>query len=146
MEPRVSFITLGVVDVGVARRFYEALGLKASSASQDSVAFFNLGGVILSLFGRDALADDACVKRGETAFSGLSLAHNVNSEAEVDRVLKEAVAAGGKLLKSGQATFWGGYSGYFADPDGHLWEIAFNPFMPLDAEGRVTLPEPADDH
>lgn len=141
MEPRISFITLGVADVTRARKFYEALGLKASSASQDGVAFFNLGGVVLSLFGRDALADDAGVPRGETAFSGVSLAHNVNSEAEVDRVLQEAVAAGAKLLKSGQATFWGGYSGYFADPDGHLWEVAFNPFMPLDAEGRVTIPE-----
>lgn len=141
MEPRISFVTLGVADVTRARRFYEALGLTASSASQDGVAFFNLGGVVLSLFGRDALADDAGVQRGETAFAGVSLAHNVNSEAEVDEVLQEAVAAGAKLLKSGHATFWGGYSGYFADPDGHLWEVAFNPFMPLDTDGRVTIPE-----
>jgi predicted lactoylglutathione lyase len=144
LEPRVSFITLGVANVGAARSFYERLGLKASSASQDGVAFFNLGGVVLSLFGRDALAEDACVHRGEAGSASVSLAHNVASEAQVDEVLQEAVAAGAKLLKRGQPTFWGGYSGYFADPDGHLWEVAFNPFMPLDAEGRVTLPEPAE--
>lgn len=144
MEPRVSFITLGVANVGEARSFYERLGLKVSSASQDGVAFFNLGGVVLSLFGRDALAEDAGVQRGDAGSARMSLAHNVASEAQVDEVLEEAVAAGAKLLKRGQAKFWGGYSGYFADPDGHLWEVAFNPFMPLDAEGRVTLPGPVE--
>ncbi len=143
MEPRISFVTLGVKDVGKSRKFYEALGLRASAASQADVAFFSLGGIVLSVFGRDALASDAGVPVSEPGFSGVSLAHNVNSEAEVDRVLNEAVVAGGRLLKPGQKAFWGGYSGYFADPDGHLWEIAHNPFMPLDAAGRVTLPEPA---
>jgi uncharacterized protein len=143
LEPRVSFVTLGVDDVGRSRRFYQALGFKASSASQDAVAFFDAGGIVLSLFGRDALAEDVGVRPSQPGFSGISLAHNVNSESEVDQVLGEAVAAGAKLLKPGQKAFWGGYSGYFADPDGHLWEVAYNPFMPLDANGRVTLPAPA---
>ncbi|WP_045835853.1 VOC family protein [Hyphomicrobium sp. 99] len=143
MEPRLSFVTLGVSDVGRSRKFYEALGFRASAASQAGVAFFDLGGIVLSVFGREALANDAGVPVSKPGFSGVSLAHNVNSEAEVDRILNEAQSAGGKLLKLGQKAFWGGYSGYFADPDGHLWEIAHNPFMPLDAKGRVTLPEPA---
>lgn len=143
MEPRVTFITLGVQDVGRSRKFYEALGFKASSASQPSVTFFDAGGVVLALFGRDALAEDASVPADGSGFSGFALAHNVNSESDVDRTLHEAVAAGAKLLKPGQKVFWGGYSGYFSDPDGHLWEVAYNPFMPLDGDGRPTLPERA---
>ena len=143
MEPRLSFVTLGVADVAAARAFYERLGFKASSASQESVAFFDAGGVVLALFGRAALAEDAHVDDNKPGFSGIALAHNVNAPEDVDRVLAEAVAAGARLLKSGQKAFWGGYSGYFADPDGHLWEVAHNPFMPLDAEGRVTLPKAA---
>jgi hypothetical protein len=119
------------------------LGLKASATSQAEVAFFDLGGIVLSVFGREALAKDADVRDSQPGFSGVALAHNVSSESEVDRVLQEAAEAGAKVLKPGQKAFWGGYSGYFADPDGHLWEIAFNPFMPLDANGRVTLPAPA---
>ena len=83
------------------------------------------------------------MRSSRSGFTGVALAHNVNSEAEVDQVLGEAVAAGGTLLKPGQKAFWGGYSGYFADPDGHMWEVAYNPFMPLDPSGRVTLPAPA---
>jgi predicted lactoylglutathione lyase len=143
LEPRLSFVTLGVADVGKARKFYEAVGFRASAASQADVAFFDLGGIVLSLFGREALASDAKVPVSTPGFSGVSLAHNVNSEAEVDQVLNEAVTAGAKLLKPGQKAFWGGYSGYFADPDGHLWEVAYNPFMPLDAQARVSLPAPA---
>ena len=143
MEPRLSFVTLGVADVGKSRNFYEALGFRASAASKAEIAFFDLGGIVLSLFGRDALASDAKVPASKPGFSGVSLAHNVNSEAEVDQVLNEAVSAGAKLLKPGQKAFWGGYSGYFADPNGHLWEVAYNPFMPLDAQGRVSLPAPA---
>jgi uncharacterized protein len=144
MEQRLSFVTLGVASIERARAFYEALGFKASAASQDGVAFFDVGGIVLSLFGREALAEDAGVRTTESGFSGISLAHNVNSESEVDQVLAEAVGAGATLLKPGQKTFWGGYSGYFADPDGHLWEVAYNPFMPLDRSGRVSLPEPAE--
>lgn len=142
MRPRLSFVTLGVADVAASRRFYEALGFRASSASQAGVAFFDAGGVVLSVFGRANLAEDAHVEDSRPGFSGISLAHNVASEAEVDATLAEAVAAGATLLKPGQKVFWGGYSGYFADPDGHLWEVAFNPFMPLDETGRPTLPPP----
>jgi catechol 2,3-dioxygenase-like lactoylglutathione lyase family enzyme len=142
LEPRLSFVTLGVQDVSRSRKFYEALGFRASAASQPNITFFDAGGVVLALFGREALAADASVATDGSGFSGVALAHNVNSEGEVDQALREAVAAGATLLKPGQKTFWGGYSGYFADPDGHLWEIAHNPFMPLDAHGRVTLPGP----
>ncbi len=140
MQPRLSLVTLGVADVARARRFYETLGFKASSASQESVAFLSAGGVVLSLFGRAALAEDAHVAERETGFSGIVLAHNVTTEAEVATVLAEAVAAGAKLLKPAQKVFWGGTSGYFADMDGHLWEVAHNPFFPLDEIGRVILP------
>lgn len=143
MDPRISFITLGVADVSASRAFYEKLGFKASSASQESVTFFDAGGVAFALFSRAALAEDAHVDNGVPGFSGVALAHNVSSEADVDAVLADAVAKGARLLKSGQKVFWGGYSGYFTDPDGHVWEVAFNPFMPLDANGRVTLPGPS---
>ncbi|CEJ85367.1 Glyoxalase/bleomycin resistance protein/dioxygenase [Hyphomicrobium sp. GJ21] len=143
LEPRVTFITLGVRDISRSRKFYEALGFKASSASQPSVTFFDAGGIVLALFGRDALAEDASVPADGSGFSGFALAHNVNSEGDVDRTLREAVAVGANLLKPGQKVFWGGYSGYFSDPDGHLWEVAYNPFMPLDGDGRPTLPERA---
>jgi catechol 2,3-dioxygenase-like lactoylglutathione lyase family enzyme len=139
---RLNLVTLGVDDVARSRRFYEALGLAASAASQDSVAFFDAGGVVLALFGRAALAEDATVPNSAPGFSGVALAHNVGSEAEVDRRLAQAVQCGAKLVKTGQRVFWGGYSGYFADPDGHLWEVAYNPAWPLDAEGRPQLPPP----
>ena len=140
MRPRLTLVTLGVADIAVSRRFYEALGFKASPASQDSVTFFEAGGVVLALFGRASLAEDAHLADSKPGFSGVCLAHSCASEAEVDAVLAEAVAVGGTLLKAGQKVFWGGYSGYFADPDGHLWEVAYNPFFPLDADGRIQLP------
>ncbi len=140
MDPRLSIVTLGVADMARARRFYEALGFKASAASQESVTFFDAGGVVLALFGRDALAEDAHVAGSPPGFSGLSLAHNCRSEAEVDDVLAHAVACGAKLKKPGQKVFWGGYSGYFGDLDGHLWEVAYNPYFPLDSAGLVKLP------
>ena len=143
MRPRLTLVTLGVADIARARRFYETLGLKASAASQDSVTFFDAGGVVLALFGRAALAEDAHVANSQPGFSGVSLAHNCASDTEVDAALAEAVAAGASLLKPAQKVFWGGYAGYFADPDGHLWEVAYNPFFPLDADGRVELPAAA---
>ena len=145
MEPRISLITLGVRDVARARAFYEALGFKAGKASQDSVTFLDAGGVVLGLYGRAALAEDATVSDSTPGFSGVALAHNARSEADVDAVLAEAVAAGAKLIKPAAKVFWGGYSGYFADPDGHLWEVAYNPYFKLGTEGRVELdmgPEP----
>lgn len=142
MEPRLTLVTLGVGDVGRARAFYERLGFVASSAGNADVAFFPAGGVVLALFGRAALAADATVADGAPGFSGVALAHNVASEAEVEAVLAQAAAAGGRVVKPAQRAFWGGYSGYFADPDGHLWEVAHNPGFPLDGEGRLRLPPP----
>lgn len=139
MEPRLSLVTLGVADNARARRFYEALGFTASAASNDNVTFFDAGGVVLALFGRAALAEDAHVADSAPGFSGVTLAHNVRSPADADAVLQHAVAAGGRLVKPAQDVFWGGYSGYFADPDGHLWEVAYNPFFPFDAAGRIDL-------
>ena len=141
MQPRLNIVTLGVADVARARAFYEALGFKASAASQDSITFFEAGGVVLALYGRDALADVAHVASSAPGFSGVSLAHNMASEAEVDTVLAHAKDCGARILKPGQKVFWGGYSGYFADPDGHLWEVAYNPFFPFDEAGRIVLPK-----
>ncbi len=141
MQPRITFVTLGVADVARSRAFYERLGFVASSMSQAGVAFFDAGGVVLSVFGRKALAGDARVVDDGPGFAGVALAHNVESAAAVDRVLAEAVAAGATLRKPGQTVFWGGYAGYFADPDGHLWEVAHNPFLPLDGQGRPILPQ-----
>ena len=139
MEPRLTLITLGVADVARARRFYEALGFKAARASEESVAFLPAGGVVLALWGRAALAQDATVADSGPGFSGIALAHNARSETEVDKAIAEAMAAGAKLIKPAGKTFWGGYAGYFADPDGHLWEVAYNPYFRLDEAGRVAL-------
>ena len=139
MEPRLSLVTLGVADVARARAFYEALGFKARQASQESVTFFDAGGVVLALFGRGPWPRMPPCRDSAPGFSGIALAHNARSEAEVDAALAEAVAAGAKLIKPAAKVFWGGYSGYFADPDGHLWEVAYNPYFKLDADGRVAL-------
>ena len=141
MKPRITLITLGVSDVARARAFYERLGLKASSAGNKDVAFFDANGVVLGIWSRDALAEDAGVKPPPAGqFGGTTLAWNTTSEAEADRILAHAVACGAKLAKAARKTFWGGYSGYFQDPDGHLWEVAHNPFWPFDESGRVVLP------
>jgi uncharacterized protein len=137
MDQRVSFITLGVSDLARSKAFYERLGWIASPASQDSIVFFDLNGVVLGLFGRKALAEDAGVPDGAAGFSAVTLACNQRSEAEVDAVMREAEAAGAVILTPAEKVFWGGYRGYFTDPDGHIWEIAHNPFAPIDAEGRV---------
>jgi uncharacterized protein len=139
-EPRITLVTLGVADVAASRAFYERLGFKASTASQPSICFMQLGGLVLSLYGRAALAGDAHVLDIAIGFSGVTLAQNCRSEADVDVALAHAVACGATLKKPAQKVFWGGYSGYFADPDGHLWEVAHNPYFPLDANGCVQLP------
>jgi uncharacterized protein len=140
MEQRLSLVTLGVADLERARRFYEdGLGWKRAS-KEESVVFFQLPGAVLALWSRASLAEDAGIADTGARFGGMALAYNARSREEVDAVLAEAGAAGGHLLKPGADTFWGGYSGYFADPDGHPWEVAFNPFWSLDAEGRVSLP------
>ena len=141
MQPRISLVTLGVADLARARRFYQALlGIAPSTASAETVVFFQLGGMALSLYGRAALAEDAQVSDSPPGFAGVTLAHNVRSEAEVDQVLAHAVSCGARLVKPGQKVFWGGYSGYFADPDEHLWEVAHNPYFPMDDMGRLSLP------
>lgn len=122
-------ITLGVDDLERSIRFYEqGLGLPRME-SPPEVAFFTLNGTWLGLYGREALAEDAAVPPGSSGFAGFSLAHNVRSEAEVDVVIREAEAAGATITKPPLKTSWGGYAGYFADPDGYLWEVAHNPFF-----------------
>ena len=138
---RLTLVTLGVADVARATSFYEALGWRRSSASNDDVSFFQLGGLALSVFGRQSLADDAMVPAAGEGFAGVSLAINLESEAEVDRVALEWVACGGAMVKQPHRVFWGGYSGYVADPDGHLWELAHNPGFPLLADGSMKLPD-----
>lgn len=128
MQPRISMITLGVRDLAASVRFYEqGLGFPRLD-SPPEVAFFTLSGTWLGLYGREALAEDAQVPAAGSGFAGFALAHNVRSESEVDAVVEQALAAGATLVKRPQKVFWGGYSGYFADPDGHLWEVAHNPF------------------
>jgi uncharacterized protein len=141
--PRLSLVTLGVADMARSRSFYEALGFVASGASQPSVTFFEAGGVVLGLFGRRDLAADAQVPDRPTGFAAIALAWNVDSEAAVDDALAQAERAGARILKPASKVFWGGYAGYFADTDGHLWEVAYNPVFPLDGNGRLQLPPPA---
>lgn len=127
MKPRISMITLAVRDLPASIRFYEAgLGFPRMK-SPPEIAFFTLNGTWLSLYPREALAEDATVSSAGAGFEGFTLSHNVSSPAEVRKVLTQAVNAGAKLVKSAQKVFWGGYSGYFKDPDGHLWEVAHNP-------------------
>lgn len=140
IDRRISLITLGVSDVQRSTAFYEKLGWTRSSASQEAVTFIQLKGTVLALFSRSALAADAGVEDTVPGFSGVTLAHNVSSPAGVDAVIRYAVSCGARLVKPPETVFWGGYSGYVADPDGHLWEIAHNPFFPLDEQGHVQLP------
>lgn len=134
MEPRLSIVTLGVSDLTRAIEFYrDGLDLPMDDRDPDSdIAFFSLGATRLALYPRELLAEDATVSPEGAGFSGITLAHNVRSEAAVDAQLEEAVKAGAKLVKPGQDVFWGGYSGYFADPDGHLWEVAWNPYAEIE--------------
>jgi predicted lactoylglutathione lyase len=138
MEQRVSLVTLGVRDLARARAFYEALGWTTNAAPDDDVVFFQTGGMIVSLWDRDRLAEDSAVQDGG-GWGGITLAYNTRSEAEVDSVLAEVRAAGGTVLRDGAATFWGGYSGAFADPDGHAWEVAHNPHWTIADDGSVRL-------
>jgi len=130
MEARLSFVTLGVSDLGRATRFYEEVLRLPRIPIDADVSFFELGKTWLSLYSRELLAADAGVSAKGDGFPGFSLAHNVRSAAEVDALLAEVAAAGGKIVKPGQRAEWGGYSGYFADPDGFLWEVAWNPHFP----------------
>jgi predicted lactoylglutathione lyase len=135
----VSLVTLGVADLRRSREFYGRLGFDEDNGSNEDIAFLKSDGVVLALFPRHLLADDALVADDGQGFDGVTLARNFGSEAEVDAAMAHAIAAGGRQTKAPQKVFWGGYSGYFADPDGHLWEIAHNPFVGVDDTGRVTL-------
>jgi predicted lactoylglutathione lyase len=138
----VTLITLCVADMARATRFYESLGfVKSKSASQDEVSFFNAGGVVLALWGRDAQIEDANAHGLWNGNGGIVVARNVASEAEVDAASATAETASARVLKPAAKTFWGGYNGYFADPDGNLWEVAFNPHWGLEEDGRINLPD-----
>ncbi|MCZ6659453.1 MAG: VOC family protein [Gammaproteobacteria bacterium] len=129
MQPHITFITLGVADLDRSIDFYETgLGLP-KQAGPEGIAFFATAGTLLSLYPRDKLAEDIGIDSDGKGFQGITLAHNVASPEDVDATLAEAVAAGATLVKPGQKVFWGGYSGYFADPDGYYWEVAWNPSL-----------------
>ncbi len=133
----MSLVTLGVADVSRARAFYEALGWTGESEGDD-VVFFQAGGMIVALWDRASLAADSGVS-DDGVSSSVTLAHNVASPQDVDRVLEEAACAGAMIVRSGAPTFWGGYSGVFRDVDGHPWEVAHNPGFPLAADGSISL-------
>jgi uncharacterized protein len=138
MKQRLSLVTLGVRDLAQARRFYEALGWKTNAGPEDDVVFFQAGDMIVALWDRARLAEDSCVEdRG--GWGGMTLAVNVDSPGEVDAIVEEAREAGGTIGREPAATFWGGYSGLFLDPDGHPWEVAHNPHWTISEDGGVQL-------
>jgi hypothetical protein len=143
MQQRISLITLGVRDLARARRFYEqGLGWQASAFSSDEVAFFQVGGMVFALWSEAALAAEVDAPPpggGARPFRGVALAHNVPNPQLVDALLGEAVRAGGRIVVDAAEREWGGYSGYFADPDGHLWEVAWNPHFDLQGDGSIKL-------
>jgi uncharacterized protein len=149
VDQRISIITLGVADLARSRAFYQRLGWQPSSASNEAITFFQAGGMILALYPRAELAKDALLDAtgpartdaGGVPFAGFTLSFNAPSRAEVDQVLAEAKSAGAKILKPAQQASWGGYSGYFADPDNFAWEVAFNPSFPLAEDGAIHLPD-----
>ncbi len=142
MEQRVSLITLGVDDLARARRFYEqGLGWTPHHKSGDGIAFYQLPGMGLALFGRRDLLDDARLPADTPRGTVMSIALNARSKEEVDSIFAEVEAAGGRITKRPEDIYWGGYSGYFMDPDGHLWEVAWNPGFPIAEDGTVSLGE-----
>ena len=140
MEQRISLVTLGVSDMAKSRRFYESLGWKASAPSNDGVTFFQAGGLILGLYGARPLAEDAGIAAGDASKITFSLAYNVREKEDVDSVIAEAEKAGATITKPAEEKFWGGYGGYFTDPDGHPWEVAWNPGFPIAEDGSISLP------
>ncbi|AFY57646.1 lactoylglutathione lyase-like lyase [Rivularia sp. PCC 7116] len=141
MRQQLNIVTLGVEDLQRSLKFYkDGLGWKLSSASNENIAFFQMGGVVLSLYPQDKLAEDVKIKSDGDGFSGITLAYNAKDEAEVDKVLQQVEALGAKIVKKAEKVFWGGYSGYFADFDGNLWEVAWNPFFEFDESDNLVLP------
>jgi uncharacterized protein len=141
MEQRLSILTLGVRDLPASVRFFERLGWRRSAVKSDAIAFFRCGGLALALYPHAALAKDVGVAPDGSGFEGFTLAHNARSKPEVDAILDAAKSAGAEIVKPAQDVFWGGYSGYFRDLDGHLWEVAWNPHFALDHAGALLLPE-----
>jgi uncharacterized protein len=140
MDQRVTLITLGVADHAAARAFYERLGWECTLEAEETV-FFQTGCMVVALWSRDKLAADSAVTDGG-GWGGVTLAHNVRSEAEVDRVLEQARAAGAAIPRAPAPTPWGGYTGIFVDPDGHPWEVAYNPGFQLRDDGSLVVPPP----
>ncbi|MDD9911440.1 MAG: VOC family protein [Alphaproteobacteria bacterium] len=142
MDQRISLITLGSQNLTKAREFYQSLGWVEHEQSSDKVVFFQLkNGLVLGLYGWKDLAEDAGVPHDGNGFRGTALAYNVSSKEQVQPVIDAAILAGGKQVKRAQDVFWGGYSGYFSDLDGHLWEVAYNPFATLTEDGRFSIGE-----
>lgn len=140
MEQHLHIITLGVRDFRTSYEFYtQVLGWKASSASQDDVAFFQTSGVVLAIYPREKLAEDAMVAAEGHGVSGITLAQNARSESEVDEIINDLRSKGVRIVKEPQKVFWGGYSSYFVDPDGYHWEVAYNPYFPFDESGNLKL-------
>lgn len=139
MRQKLNLITLGVADLNRAATFYESLGWKRSDKSMDDLVLFPLGGITLALYPRHLLAEDVTVPDEQTGFSAITIAFNAKSEQEVDEVFAEAKQHGAVIIKPPQKVFWGGYSGYFKDPDGHLIEVAYNPFWELDENDNLKL-------
>lgn len=139
MNQHLHIVTLGVTDLKRSQEFYsQTLGWKITRP-QEGIVFFQAGGVVLALFPREELAKDALVSAKGQGFAGFSLAYNAQSEAEVDEIIRDLKSKGVKILKEPQKVFWGGYSSYFADPDGFCWEVAYNPFFPFDDDGILKL-------
>lgn len=141
MEQRITMVTLGVADLPRSTAFFERLGWRRSMRQAEGVAFFQCGGIAVGLYPMTALAEDAGVSAERAGFGGFAIAHNTRTKDEVDAVLADAEAAGAAIVKPAEEAFWGGYSGYFRDLDGHLWEVAWNPAFPIDSEGAVHLPD-----
>lgn len=140
-EAMLTLVTLGVSDLARGIAFYEALGFRRKASKADGVGFFQAGAVILAVWPLEELVKDVNAAAHAGGFRGVALAWNCRSSDEVDAAIERARKAGGSVPKPAQRTFWGGYAGYFADPDGHLWEVAHNPHWPLGADGRLTLPD-----
>lgn len=141
MDARLNIVTLGVADLKKSREFYEnALGWKTASASSGDIVFFQLGGVVLALYPTEKLVEDALRDAHGSGFRGVTLAQNVATKEDVANVLRHAEQAGATIVKPAQDVFWGGYSGYFADPDDHLWEVAWNPHFTMNERGEICLP------
>ncbi len=141
MEQRISLVTLGVADLERAGAFYDRLGWQRSVKGAQGVVFYQMGGLALGLFPREDLAEDAGIKDDSQGFPRFALAYNTRIREEVDRTLAEAEAAGGRIVKPAEEAFWGGYSGYFADPDGFLWEVAHNTGFAMADDGSLILPD-----